>query len=258
MSAYTEEVLVDKLNKLNNTQQSVQTLAHWVMFHRKRCVQSIQVWDREVFKANKERKIVFLYLANDIMQTSRKKGGEFIKEFSKVLQGVIIHVYRECDGEEKKGILRLLSIWEERRVFPSNYVEVIKRKLRGLGVPDEHLDESFPTELLGPSVSNNKRQTGPVALLIREVEAQEVTTALIADKLPSPLLLTGEMLKNCSKQAQVSEIAIELEDAMDILDSYHKSLEHDIQIRNKLVAALRDYINLQDDHITATIAKLQV
>jgi len=66
------------------------------------------VWDREIYKgtlvsfiqasceflAPKERKLVFLYLANDIMQTSRKKGGEFIKEFSRVMPGAIMHIHR--------------------------------------------------------------------------------------------------------------------------------------------------------------------
>lgn len=42
----------------------------------------------------KERKLVFLYLANDIMQTSRKRGGEFIREFSKVLTRAVQHVHR--------------------------------------------------------------------------------------------------------------------------------------------------------------------
>jgi hypothetical protein len=35
-----------------------------------------------------------LYLANDVMQTSRKKGGEFIKEFGYYIKDTVIHVYK--------------------------------------------------------------------------------------------------------------------------------------------------------------------
>jgi len=260
MSAYTEEALIDKLNKLNNTQPSIETLSHWVMFHRKRYVQSIQVWDREIYKAQKERKLVYLYLANEIMQTSRKKGGEFIKEFSKVLPGAILHTHRECGVEKKKALFRLLTIWEERRVYPTDYVEGIRRSLRELpasgGVHHEVAIQSSNQQLLGSSLSS-KAQTEPVSTLIRELEDHEVNTTLIAKKLPSPSLLSGELLKNCSNQAQVSELAIELEDAIDILDRYHNSLENDLKMRNKLVVALRDYVNVQEAQIRATQTKLQ-
>lgn len=41
-----------------------------------------------------EKRVTFLYLANDVMQTSRAKGPEFIQEFSKVLVPVVQKVYR--------------------------------------------------------------------------------------------------------------------------------------------------------------------
>ena len=88
-------------------------LSEWVKFHKKKCRQSVEIWDRELYNgtiflwlwknkhtlihrniAQKERKLVYLYLANDIMQTSRKKGGEFIQEYAKVLPRAILHVQR--------------------------------------------------------------------------------------------------------------------------------------------------------------------
>lgn len=45
-------------------------------------------------KAKSSRKILYLYLANDIMQNSRKKTQDFIKGFSEVLPEVIDKIWR--------------------------------------------------------------------------------------------------------------------------------------------------------------------
>jgi hypothetical protein len=39
---------------------------------------------------------LFLWLANDIVQTSKKKGNEFIKEFAKFLEPCMVFVYWCC------------------------------------------------------------------------------------------------------------------------------------------------------------------
>lgn len=44
--------------------------------------------------APKDRRLLFLWLANDIVQTSKKKGNEFVKEFGKLLDSCIPFVYR--------------------------------------------------------------------------------------------------------------------------------------------------------------------
>eukprot|EP01090_Pellita_catalonica_P011689 TRINITY_DN2361_c0_g1_i3.p1 TRINITY_DN2361_c0_g1~~TRINITY_DN2361_c0_g1_i3.p1 ORF type:complete len:101 (+),score=8.80 TRINITY_DN2361_c0_g1_i3:93-395(+) len=68
-------------------------LSHWIMYHRKRHKQSVNVWAEEFNKVTPKRKLIFLYLANDIVQNSRKKGIEFIHEFGKVLPQAITSSY---------------------------------------------------------------------------------------------------------------------------------------------------------------------
>jgi regulator of Ty1 transposition protein 103 len=78
------------------------------MYHRKRYKHSVKVWEREFYKgkfrgsakvmmvllAPRERRLTFLYLANDIIQTSRKKGGEFIKEFARIIDACMALTYK--------------------------------------------------------------------------------------------------------------------------------------------------------------------
>ncbi|PON54200.1 RNA polymerase II-binding domain containing protein [Trema orientale] len=64
-------------------------------------------------------KVPLLYLANDILQNSKRKGNEFVSEFWKVLPAALKDVLQKGDDRGKTVVSRLVAIWEERRVFGS-------------------------------------------------------------------------------------------------------------------------------------------
>ncbi|KAG0497645.1 hypothetical protein HPP92_002336 [Vanilla planifolia] len=118
-SVFSEQILADKLSKLNSTQQCIETLSHWCIFHRKNAEQVVQTWDKQFHSSKKEQKIPFLYLANDILQNSRRNGMEFVAEFWKVLPSAVKDVSENGEEHGKNVVSRLVAIWEERRVFGS-------------------------------------------------------------------------------------------------------------------------------------------
>lgn len=118
-SAFSEDILADKLAKLNNTQQCIETLSHWCIYHRKNAEQIVQTWDKQFHSSGNEQKVPFLYLANDILQNSKRNGTEFVEEFWKVLPGALKNVSENGDDRGKKVASRLVDIWQERRVFGS-------------------------------------------------------------------------------------------------------------------------------------------
>ncbi|KAK9289448.1 hypothetical protein L1049_007603 [Liquidambar formosana] len=79
------QILVEKLSKLNNSQQSIESLSRWCISHRKKAKQIVETWEKLFNSSQKEQRVSFLYLANDILQNSRRKGSEFVNEFWKVL-----------------------------------------------------------------------------------------------------------------------------------------------------------------------------
>ncbi|KAL5213987.1 hypothetical protein ABZP36_003139 [Zizania latifolia] len=118
-SAFSEEILAEKLTKLNNTQQSIETLSYWCIFHRKDAEKIVQTWEKQFHSSGNEQKTPFLYLANDILQNSKRNGTEFVEEFWKVLPGALKNVAENGDDRGKKVVGRLVEIWQERRVFGS-------------------------------------------------------------------------------------------------------------------------------------------
>jgi len=118
MSSFSEESLEKKLVELNQSQQSIQGLSLWIIHHRKHHSKIVSTWQRELYKASNSRKLVFLYLANDVVQNSRKKAPEFSKEFGHCLKKVLEHLTAlNLDERTVKSISRLVGIWKERNIF---------------------------------------------------------------------------------------------------------------------------------------------
>ncbi|EDW92961.1 regulation of nuclear pre-mRNA domain-containing protein 1A [Drosophila yakuba] len=118
MSAFTETALLKKLAELNSSQQSIQTLSLWLIHHRKHSAAIVKTWQRELENVPEPKKLTFMYLANDVIQNSKKKGPEYGKEFSHVLGKVFVHIGEKCSSDKLLGSLgRILNIWLERGVY---------------------------------------------------------------------------------------------------------------------------------------------
>ncbi|XP_044465988.1 regulation of nuclear pre-mRNA domain-containing protein 2-like isoform X2 [Mangifera indica] len=147
------------------------TLSRWCISHRKKAKQIVETWDKLFNSSQKEQRVSFLYLANDILQNSRRKGSEFVNEFWKVLPVALKQVYDNGDEYGKKAVTRLVDIWEERKVFGS----------RGQNLKDELLGKN-PRPL---SVSNGK-SSSPIKIVKRDANSLRVKLAVGA--LPEKII----------------------------------------------------------------------
>lgn len=133
MSGFTEAALEKKLSELNNSQQSIQTLSLWLIHHRKHHSTIVKIWYREFAKAKENRKLTFIYLANDVIQNSRKKGPEYGREFGHVLAHAFKHMGKAASDEKTQASLeRLFTIWGERNIFDANLLSEFKKSFVGL------------------------------------------------------------------------------------------------------------------------------
>ncbi|XP_014628883.1 uncharacterized protein LOC114405702 isoform X1 [Glycine soja] len=205
---FDRQLLAEKLLKLNNSQQSIESLSHWCISHRKRAKEIVETWDKLFNASQKEQRVSFLYLANDILQNSRRKGSEFVNEFWKVLPAALRHVYESGDEDGRKAVTRLVDIWEERKVFGS----------RGQGLKDDVMGKN-PL----PSASNGKSSN---SIKIVKRDAHSVRIKLAVGGLPEKILTAFQpildqhlneeaSLNNCS--AAVREVGKVVEDVENTL-----------------------------------------
>lgn len=75
----------------------------------------VKTWFKELCKAHRDRKLTFLYLANDVCQNSKKKNPEISKEFGVAMKKVMEHLsVVHLDEKTVKAVARLLKIWKDR------------------------------------------------------------------------------------------------------------------------------------------------
>ncbi|GAB2283472.1 hypothetical protein Dimus_017984 [Dionaea muscipula] len=171
-SLFSEQILADKLSKLNSTQQCIETLSHWCIFHRSKAEMVVVTWNKQFHSSQMAQKVPLLYLANDILQNSKRKGNEFVTEFWKVLPAAVKDVSENGDDHGKKVVSRLVKIWEERRVFGSQ-----AQNLKNLMLADE----------LPPPLEFSKKRSRGVKIVRRDLRSirTKLTIGSAAEKIVS-------------------------------------------------------------------------
>lgn len=65
-----------------------------------------------------------MYLANDVIQNSKKKGPEYGESFSTILAKAFKDVAKTCEDEKTiSSLSRILNIWGERGVFDADKIK---------------------------------------------------------------------------------------------------------------------------------------
>ncbi|KAG7153306.1 Regulation of nuclear pre-mRNA domain-containing protein 1A-like [Homarus americanus] len=157
MANFNEDGLKKKLDDLNMSQQSIQTVSLWLIHHKKHAHTVVNVWYRELITATDSRKLTFMYLANDVIQNSKKKGPEYNKEFGSKLGKVFEHLGAlRLDEKSLRGLNRLLNVWEDRSVFDADHIKLFKKNLRVYILPDSPI--LFGEEIAPRDVIKEKKE----------------------------------------------------------------------------------------------------
>ncbi|XP_060184438.1 uncharacterized protein LOC132614101 [Lycium barbarum] len=268
--AFDGQLLAEKLSKLNSSQQSIESLSRWCISYRKKAKQIVETWDKSFRSAQREQRVSFLYLANDILQNSRRKGSEFVNEFWKVLPASLKHVFETGDENGKKVASRLVDIWEERKVFGS----------RGQNLKDEVLGKGP-----APSVSNLK-SSNPIKVVKKDAHSvriklavgctpEKIVTAfqLVHDenvneedalnKCKDAVFRVGEMesdIENLSSQGNLegSELMDKMQEQESVLQQCISDLENAESLRVTLISQLKDALQDQESKLELLRSGLQV
>ncbi|XP_057807061.1 LOW QUALITY PROTEIN: uncharacterized protein LOC131021785 [Salvia miltiorrhiza] len=271
-SVFSEQILADKLSKLNSTQQCIETLSHWCIFHRSKAELVVATWDKQFRSSDMAQKVPLLYLANDILQNSKRKGNEFVTEFWKVLPSALKEVESKGDDRGKNVVARLVGIWEERRVFGSQ-----AKSLR-----DAMLGEELP-----PPLELRKKRSRSVRIVKKDSRSIKTKLSIggTAEKIVSAFHLVlsehnneDEELSKCksavhrvkkmekdvdvaltkAKDPSRKTLAKELEEEESILKQCIEKLKEVENNRVALVAQLRDALHEQESELENVRTQIQV
>lgn len=100
-------------------------ISHWCIFHRSKAEVVVTTWEKQFRSAEVAQKVPLLYVANDILQNSKRKGNEFVSEFWKVLPGALKDLIEKGNDHGKNVVTRLVCILKLLHVLVFVYTYVI-------------------------------------------------------------------------------------------------------------------------------------
>lgn len=226
MSSFTEKALVDKLVTLTNTQQSIQTMSLWLIHHRKHAKKIVTVWYTLLVKAKPSRKLGFIYLANDVVQNSKKKGPEFNKEFAGVMPTAFGHVYdTTTDGKTYAALQKVLKVWQDRNVFEKDVLKKIELSNdEGEDIPEPDIAEPEDEAVSPPQqeeVKESKRE---------QQEEEESTPATKKPKLED----LQRILDEEEEELQQIEDMPDPDELAQVLRDLEHSASSDASVRERI------------------------
>lgn len=75
-----------KLSQLKDTQESIQSLSSWCLKQRDHHKKIVSSWLNVLKRVKVEQRLVLFYLANDVIQYSKRKNYKFVESWGLNLQ----------------------------------------------------------------------------------------------------------------------------------------------------------------------------
>ncbi|XP_065836663.1 regulation of nuclear pre-mRNA domain-containing protein 2-like [Oscarella lobularis] len=241
MAGFAVESLLRKLQKVNESAESIESLSLWLIHHAKHAKTIADAWIQVYQDAKSDRYKALFYLVNDVLQNGRRRGSDFSAAFRAVLPRAMALAHgRKCQSNFE----RTLIIWKERRVYDSPYVSYLRQVL-GNGTS---MLTSMPIPL-------NVEETYNVYDVIEEFQQVEANVASKMVKLNATRINTwdNDVLSTIKDKTEGHQFKEEVDEAVECLKECCKSTEKEIEARRRLITALQQCLIDQKDD--AALAK---
>lgn len=210
-----------KLTTLKDSQESINSCCQWCLNNREHHKKIVNSWLNVLKRVKVEHRLILFYLANDVIQYSKRKKIEYVESWGTALQKATTLVR---DDKVKQKILRIFKIWEDRSIYSEEFIA----DLCGLiSVTPTAPKNDEPHEFQASYVINK----------IRVCSNLENDTDVKLKKLNE---LHPKVLETESYYTSLKDRA-HLDDAEKDLDSYVNSMENYI---NALKVEIKNRINL--------------
>ncbi|XP_026316179.1 uncharacterized protein LOC113227459 isoform X2 [Hyposmocoma kahamanoa] len=214
-----------KLMQLQGTQESIQSLSTWCLKQREHHKKIVSSWLNVLKRVKVEQRLVLFYLANDVIQYSKRKNYEFVESWGLNLQKATPLVR---DEKVRPKILRIFKIWEQRGVYDDEFLSDLTGLLSAGAVKktdDDPLDFQ-PQQLV------NK---------IKQCAVLEADTDLRLKYIHESHLQLSDADALCASlkdRSNKDDVEKELNEGIQCVERYTQALQREIVARETLLALL--------------------
>jgi len=212
--------------------------------------------------------MALMYLANDILQNSRRKGTEYSKEFQNVLPNAFMHCCQDQDPKTVETLKRILSIWLDRGVYNSTIINRLMKccDQTGFGEEPSHTPEEEPPdsdEEVKFSAYDMERPENPpdpddLVKRLQELENSATQDAIVREKIANlPTEVTDPTyIDKVEDLASARKLQESINSACEVLAQYNSRLAAEQVDRQTSQKMLADYTLMQKFQLAVTEERL--
>ncbi|KAI4197148.1 MAG: hypothetical protein LQ346_003065 [Caloplaca aetnensis] len=187
--AYTDDAVKAKLSSLNETQESIVSVAQWIMFHRRHADRTCAIWLERMRETTVNKRLTLIYLANEVVQQSKaRRKDDFLVAFSPVIAEATATAYKGATNDVQDKIRRTVEVWNQRRIFDKPIQEAVEARITELdksrsGKKTGLLGGSLFSGASGSSAPTELQPLIPLQLAVSKasVTSQPATTSANAE-----------------------------------------------------------------------------
>lgn len=238
-----------------------------------------------------------MYLANDVIQNSKKKGPEFTRDFAPVMTDAYTVAMKDADDKTKESIQRILNIWQERGVYSKNTIDKIKggtaisdltaelKKGRDKKKIEEYVpvnkESKDPQPVEAPPSKKKKKEEmlslreeielmskddnhGPpdaeeLVKRLADLEHSASSDAAVREKIAAlpPEVSDVNHLAKIHDKESGVKLSRKVEDACILLSEYNFRLNAELEERKMVGKMLKDFIACQREQLISAEKKLE-
>lgn len=91
-----------------------------------------QVWIQRMRESTPSKKLVLIYLANEITQTSKmRRKEEFLRAYEPIIAEATSIAYRGSPAEVQNKIRRVVEVWRSRQIFSLPVQQEVEKAIDG-------------------------------------------------------------------------------------------------------------------------------
>ncbi|RAL60571.1 hypothetical protein DID88_009767 [Monilinia fructigena] len=128
--AYNDDAVLAKLSALNETQESIVTVAQWIMFHRRYADRTGQLWLQKLKDSGSNKRLNLVYLANEVAQQSKaRRKDDFLIAFSPVIAEATATAYKGATSDVQNKLKRVVEVWRQRQIFEAPIQDAVEARI---------------------------------------------------------------------------------------------------------------------------------
>ncbi|KAF2879770.1 hypothetical protein ILUMI_26396 [Ignelater luminosus] len=215
-----------RLTSLKDSQESINSCCHWCLNNKQHHKKIVNCWLNVLKRVKVEHRLTLFYLANDVIQYSKRRNYDFVESWGTSLQKATTLVR---DEKVKHKILRIFKIWEQRGIYGEEFLA----DLCGL-------ISASPSARKGDET--HEFQSSYLIQKIRTCSRLEADTDIKLKQLkehnPKIQIDSESLISSLKDRAHVDDVEKEIDDYSKQMEDYINALKMEIKSRINLISLL--------------------